>query len=128
MNLKKELIKSLSHKIFARKGILHFEEKETKKTISKEGYMLIYFDLCWVVVHFLGDGGWWCIYLSTLNDIDQDWVFVPSNILLFGVSYFDRTSSTQISNGTIVYIGLLLIEKIVLLGAPLIEKQKTCDY
>lgn len=83
--MKNELIKLYQTKSPSRKGILHFEEKETKKTISKGGYMLIYFDLCRVVVHLLGDGGWWCIYLSTLNDIDQDWVFVPSNILLFGV-------------------------------------------
>ena len=42
--------------------ILHFEEKETVKTMSKEGYLLIYFGFCWVVVggggYFLTDGGW----------------------------------------------------------------------
>ena len=42
-----------------RKGILHFVEKETVKTMSKGGYIRIYFRFYWVVVHFLGGGVWW---------------------------------------------------------------------
>ena len=47
-----------------------------------------------------------------LNDIDQELLentdLTLPNILLFGVSYFDRAPSTQILKGSIVYIGLLL--------------------
>ena len=45
-NLKKELIKTLSHKISVTER--NFEEKETVKAMSKGGY------IWWV-----GDGGWW---------------------------------------------------------------------
>ena len=38
--------------------MLHFEEKETAKTMSKGGYILIYFGFGWVMVHSLGGGGW----------------------------------------------------------------------
>ena len=40
----------------SRKGILHFEEKETVKAMSKGGYIWIYFGFCGVVVDFLGNG------------------------------------------------------------------------
>ena len=38
-NLKNELIKTLSHKISVTERILHFEEKDTVKAMSKGGYI-----------------------------------------------------------------------------------------
>ena len=65
MNFKNELIKTLSHKIFITE-ILHFEEKETVKTLSKGAiyeYILAFaFGWWWVVVNVLwlvvGGGGY----------------------------------------------------------------------
>ena len=68
MNLKNELIKTLSHKISITE-ILHFEEKETVKTMSKGAiyeYILAFAgwqSIFWVVA---GGGGcivagWWVV-------------------------------------------------------------------
>ena len=83
MNLKNELIKTLSHKISTTE-ILHFEEKETVKTMSNEQYMNIFWlllggspffgwwwvvvDIFWLVVgggeYILAGGEWWGIYFG----------------------------------------------------------------
>ena len=68
---------------------MHFKEKETVKTMSKEGHMLIYFGFCWVVVdfwvvvggggYFLTDGGWWWIVVNIfwlVVDGGEWWVVV----------------------------------------------------
>ena len=60
MNLK--LILCDKTKSPSREGILLFEEKETAKTMSKGGYIRIYFGFCWVVVgggYILAGSGWW---------------------------------------------------------------------
>ena len=71
MNLKNQLIKTYPQNLRPVKGYRIFEEKETVKTMSKGGYILPYFSFCWVVVHFLGSGGyflagggWWWKYFG----------------------------------------------------------------
>ena len=78
MNLKNELIKTLSHKISITE-ILHFEEKKLLKQYQREQY--IYFGFCRVVVgggrctvagggglgggeYILADGGWWRVVVD----------------------------------------------------------------
>ena len=49
--MKNKLVKTLSHKIFVmERGILHFVEKETVKTVSKGRYTYI----CFRFYSFLG--------------------------------------------------------------------------
>ena len=62
--MKNELTKTLSHKISITERILHLEEKEAVKAMSKRGYISIYFGFCGVVVHFLGNGRQWWIYIG----------------------------------------------------------------
>ena len=75
MNLKNELIKTLSQKISITE-ILHFEEKEAVKTMSKgamykyilafagwQSIFLVVVDAFWLVV---GGGGWWWMVVNII--------------------------------------------------------------
>ena len=82
MNLKNELIKTLSQKISITE-ILHFEEKEAVKTMSKgamykyilafagwQSIFLVVVDAFWLVVggggHILAGGGWWWMVVNII--------------------------------------------------------------
>ena len=80
MNLKNELIKTLSQKISITE-ILHFEEKDAVKTMSKgamykyilafagwQSIFLVVVDAFWLVVggggYILAGGGWWWVVVD----------------------------------------------------------------
>ena len=81
LNLKSELIKTYGTKSPSRKGVLHFEEKESVKIMSKRmlnwlllgggaffGWWWVVVDVFWLVVgsggYILAGGWWWWVVVN----------------------------------------------------------------